>query len=56
MFGQMLEQRALNFSMVSRYCTVSGFPISQPAVKVYFKKYFAYRESEEEDNREEGSL
>ncbi|MCM1212938.1 MAG: Bro-N domain-containing protein [Lachnospiraceae bacterium] len=40
MFDQMLEQQALNFSMIARYCTMNGFPISQPSVKVYYQRHF----------------
>jgi len=39
MLGDMLQQQALNFSMIARYCTMSGYPISQPSVKRYFMKY-----------------
>lgn len=41
MFDQMLEQQALNFSMIARYCTMNGFPISQPSVKTYYHRHFA---------------
>lgn len=41
MFNQMLEQQALNFSMISRYCTMSGYPISSPSVKTYYQRHFA---------------
>lgn len=40
MFDQMLEQQALNFSMIARYCTMNGFPISQPSVKTYYQRHF----------------
>ena len=38
---QMLEQQALNFSMIARYCTMNGFPISPPSVKTYYQRHFA---------------
>ena len=41
MFDQMLEQQALNFSMIARYCTMNGFPISPPSVKTYYQRHFA---------------
>lgn len=40
MLANMQEQQALNFSMIARYCTMSGYAISQPAVKRYFQKRF----------------
>ena len=41
MFDQMLEQQALNFSMIARYCTMNVFPISPPSVKTYYQRHFA---------------
>lgn len=43
MFDQMQEQQALNFSMIARYCTMNGFPISQPSVKTYYQRHFLDR-------------
>lgn len=40
MFDQMLKQQALNFSMIARYCTMNGYPISSPSVKTYYQKHF----------------
>lgn len=44
MLDQMLEQQALNFSMIARYCTMNGFPISQPSVKTYYQRHFVRRQ------------
>jgi prophage antirepressor-like protein len=40
MLEDMRQQQTLNFSMIARYCTMSGYPISQPAVKRYFVKHY----------------
>ena len=41
LFIQMMEQQALNFSMISRYCTMRGYPISSPSVKTYYQRHFS---------------
>ena len=41
MLEDMLRQQSLNFSMIARYCTMSGYTISSPAVKTYFLRHFA---------------
>lgn len=40
MLEKMMQQQSLNFSMISRYCTMNGYTISSPSVKTYFKKRF----------------
>lgn len=41
MLADMLQQQALNFSMIARYCTLNGYTISSPAVKTYFQRHFS---------------
>lgn len=41
MFCEMQTQQALNFSMISRFCTMNGYSVSSPSVKRYFDKHFA---------------
>lgn len=43
MFKKMQEQQTLNFSMISRYCIMNGYSISQPSVRRYYQKYFLDR-------------
>ncbi|MFR5610394.1 MAG: Bro-N domain-containing protein [[Clostridium] innocuum] len=40
MLNKMVKKKAMNFSMVSRFCTMNGYPISQPAVKRYYLMHF----------------
>lgn len=40
MITDMQQQQSLNFSMIARFCTMNGYPISSPAVKRYFDKQF----------------
>lgn len=40
MLEEMIRQQNLNFSMVARFCTLNGYPISQPTAKRYFQKHF----------------
>lgn len=40
MLMEMQQQQSLNFSMIARYCTMNGYPISNPAVKTYFLRHF----------------
>lgn len=41
LFTEMQTQQTLNFSMISRFCTINGYPVSSVAAKRYFKKRFA---------------
>lgn len=40
MLEGMIQQQALNFSMIARYCTMNGYTISSPSVKRYFDRHF----------------
>lgn len=40
MLEDMVQQQALNFSMIARYCTMNGYTISSPSVKRYFDRHF----------------
>ncbi len=37
---EMVQQQALNFSMIARSCTMNGYTISSPSVKRYFDRLF----------------
>ena len=41
MMGDMVQQNALNYSMIARFCTFNGYPIASPAVKTYFLRHFS---------------
>lgn len=40
MMEQMMEEQALNFSEIARYCNRVGCMISSPSVRRYYDKYF----------------
>lgn len=40
MMEQMMEEQALNFSEIARYCTGQGYTISSPSVRRYYDKHF----------------
>lgn len=40
MLTEMVKQQSLNFSMIARFCTMNGHPISSPSVKRYFDRHF----------------
>ena len=40
MMEQMMEEQALNFSEIARYCNRMGHMISPPSVRRYYDKYF----------------
>ncbi len=40
MMEQMMEEQALNFSEIARYCTGQGYMISSPSVRRYYDKHF----------------
>lgn len=40
MLNQMIKKKAMNYSEISRFCTLNGYPISQPAVKRYYLNHF----------------
>ena len=40
MMEQMMEEQALNFSEIARYCNRMGCMISSPSVRRYYDKYF----------------
>lgn len=40
MLEDMTRQQTLNFSLIARFCTLNGHPISSPAVKTYFTRRF----------------
>ena len=41
MLEAMVQQQNLNFSMISRFCTLNGYAISSPSVKTYYQKHFS---------------
>lgn len=41
MLENMMEQQALNFCAIARFCTVNGYAISSPAVKNYYLRHAA---------------
>lgn len=41
MLEDMKRQQAVNFSMIARFCTMSGYSISSPSVKRYFDRHFS---------------
>lgn len=40
MLMKMLRKQEMNFSAISRYCTMQGYPVSQPSVKTYYRRRF----------------
>lgn len=44
MLEDMQRQQAMNFSMIARFCTMSGYSISSPSVKRYFDRHFSEQE------------
>lgn len=44
MLEDMKRQQAVNFSMIARFCTMSGYSISSPSVKRYFDRHFSEQE------------
>lgn len=41
MMVDMMQQQALNFSLIARFCTLHGYTISSPSVKTYYKRRFS---------------
>lgn len=40
MMLDMMQQQALNFSYIARWCTLNGYTISSPSVKTYYDRRF----------------
>lgn len=38
MLYDMQKYQRINYSLIARFCTMNGYPISSPAIKRYFKK------------------